>query len=175
MGKPEERTTGQPKQPTRDVTPTYDPENAPAGRADNADILAKIFTPEKITANHKIIDEATRSFFDLAHHDMIIIRVFTANKIAIGTHADLYQQIFQPLCNIKGHAEIFGFSLIACICKYLIDYCEQGTPHSQIPAKDMFIISKLLEALERTFREKIIGSGGDIEQELVAIIDLIRQ
>ena len=141
----------------------------------NAAALEGIFSKEKIRATQQMIDDAKLAFFTQAQGDMDTIGALTANKEFIGKYDALYRRIFQPLCNIKGQAEIFGFTLIACICKYLIDYCEDSALRTNLSDKDMLIITQLTKALQRSFEDRIVGSGGDIEKELEHIIHAARR
>ena len=70
---------------------------------------------------------------------------------------------------------MFGFPLITRVCKYLIEYCESSASAKHMTARDIFIISKLVEALRRAFQEKIVDTGGAIEKELISVIEQARK
>lgn len=135
--------------------------------------LSDIFTEEKIKACQKLVDEAKSEFFNTAQDDMNTIIGLVDNKVFDDNYRELCKELFQPLSNIKGQAEVFGFSLIARICKYLIEFCEKSSDVEQTTVKDIFIITKLVEALQKSFSAKIIDSGGVLEKELVLIIEQV--
>jgi len=135
--------------------------------------LSDIFTQEKIKSCQKLLDKAKEGFFETAQDDMNTIVSLVGNKVFDENYQELCKELFQPLSNIKGQAELFGFSLIARICKYLIEYCEKSSDIQQTTVKDIFIITKLVEALQKSFSEKIIDAGGVIEKELILIIEQV--
>jgi hypothetical protein len=137
--------------------------------------VADIFTKEKIEACQKLLDDAKSSFFDTAKDDMCTITALVSNKALVDNFEQLCSQLFEPVSNIKGQANIFGFPLISCICKYLLEYCADGTSGAPVTARDVFIINRLVEALDRAFSEKIVDAGGAIEKELIAVIEQARK
>lgn len=134
--------------------------------------LTDIFTKEKIERCQKIVDDAKASFFDTSAKDMAVISKVTSGEMIKDPKA-LCTMLFQPVSNIKGQAEAFGFPLITRVCKYLIKYCEKSAGQAKpFSKKDEFIILKLVEALEHAFNNKIMDTGGAIEKELISIIEL---
>jgi len=137
-------------------------------------VLTDIFTKDKIAASQKLIDEAKDSFFDRAKPDMDAISELVKDKAAAENYQELCRHLFQPVCNIKSQADIFGFPLISCVCKYLIEYSEASAKKA-MTAKDIFLIGKLVEALQRAFKNKIVDAGGAIEKELVSLVEQARK
>ncbi len=137
--------------------------------------LTDIFTQEKIAACQKLVDDAKGSFFDTVQPDIDIISNLAADKAFADDYQELCKRLFQPVSNIKGQADAFGFSLIARVCKYLIEYCDSSPSAKRMTAKDIFIITKLVEALRTAFQERIMDAGGAMERELVSIIELVRK
>jgi hypothetical protein len=157
------------------VTYAYMPDPSLKELIGKCTLLADIFTSEKIAACQKLINDARNSFFNSAVADMHVIKSASQKHHSVGDYKSLCRILYQPVCNIKGQAEAFGFSMIGRVCKYLIEYCEGKHFGNGTVAKDMFIMTKLVEALERAFEEKIVDSGGAIERELIAIVELARK
>ncbi len=138
--------------------------------------LSDIFTQEKIDACQKLIDDAKALFFEISLPDIAIItNDLIKGKSSSNNRQEICKILFQPVSNIKGQAEIFGFPLIARICNYLIEYCEESYHSQNMTMKDIFIITKLEEALLRAFHQKIVDSDGAMEKELVSIIEQARK
>lgn len=153
----------------------YEPDQTLRQLIGKSTILADIFTKEKIAACQKLVDDAKSSFFDTAQPDMDTISALVKNKALTNNYQELCKQLFQPLSNIKGQAEVFGFPLITRVCKYLIEYCESSASAKSMAARDIFIITKLVEALRRAFQEKIVDAGGTIERELISVVEQARK
>ncbi len=127
--------------------------------------LSDIFTPEKIAACQKILDDAKASFFETSSADMEFIRVMLNGSDE--NHQQGFRQLFEPLANIKGQADVFGFPLISSLCKYLIEYTEEGAEQAVLAAKNQLIIQRLSEALQKAFDERVVDAGGALERELI--------
>jgi hypothetical protein len=136
--------------------------------------VAELFTKEKIAACQKKLDTAKESFFETAKPDMAAIDALAKGS---GASAQEYQNLCRgiiiPVHNIKGQAEMYGFSLIARICQYLREYCPQGA--ANISDKDRVIIARLAEALQQAFYGKVADLTGAIEKELISIITPARK
>ncbi len=132
--------------------------------------LNQIFTPEKIAACENHIKEAQLNFFDITKNDMdIIAQKINATKLE-GNLKTLYADIFKPLSNIKGQAEVFAFPLIKTICKYLMDYCEQSRSGKSLTPTESFVVEKLFQALDHCLKQHITDHDGALEKELESII-----
>jgi chemotaxis protein histidine kinase CheA len=137
-------------------------------------MLEKLFTKEKIEACQEMIDTAKASFFDAAQADMDAINVLSKDKKFENDNPGFCRQLYRPVRNIRGQAKIFGFPLIDRICGYLEEYCESSASSQKMTARDVFLIGKLVEALQRAFEQKIVDEGGAIEKELIDTIEKAR-
>lgn len=153
----------------------YEPDRSLRDLIGKDTVLSDIFTKEKIENCQKLVDEAKKSFFDTSQKDMDTITSLIAKKEFATNYLELCNLLFQPINNIKGQAELFGYSLIARVCKYLIEYCEESKSNKNMSAKDVFVVGKLVEALVRAFNEKIIDSGGVLEKELMTVVEMARK
>lgn len=133
-------------------------------------MLEKIFTKEKIADCQEMIEEAKASFFDTSLADMEKINELTGNEKLKEDYRAFCRQVYRPVSNIRGQAKIFGYPLIDRICGYIQNYCETANAKKMTP-KDVFIIGKLVEALQRSFQEKIIDQGGVLEKDLIDTIE----
>lgn len=136
--------------------------------------LTDIFTKEKIANCQKMVDEAKGSFFENSKQDVLAVIALSKKKELQKNFPEFCSRLFQPICNIKGQAELFGFSLIAQVCRYLLEYCENSNS-STMTSKDVLIVDKLVEALARAYDDKIIDAGGALESELKSIVELARK
>src|SRR5579872_3177179 len=141
-------------EPEKDVIYAYEPDQTLRELIGQSTLLSDIFTEEKIEACQKRVDAARISFFTASQRDMEAIDKVAKSKALTDNCEEACREIFQPVSNIKGQAEVFGFSLIARICRYLIEYCESNPSRKSLTARDMFIVTKLIEALRRAFRSE---------------------
>lgn len=137
--------------------------------------ISDIFSQERIDRCQRIVDDAKVSFFHLADADMDKIRDIVSSGVDAIPTKTLCAQLFVPVSNIKSQAEAFGFPLITSVCKYLMKYCEDGANDLKPTGKkEAFIITKLIEVLQHALSHQIMDSGGEIEEELISIIELAR-
>jgi len=154
-----------------DVYGSYDPAPHLKSLIGESALLAAIFSPEKIAACQKLVEDAQNNFFFTSRADMEAIDSLEKDATLVENYPEFCKRIFQPLSNIKGQADAFGFSLIRRLCHYLLEYCESAAPSNRMSSMDRFITTKLIEALRRAFQERMTDAGGAIETELVAVID----
>lgn len=138
-------------------------------------LLSDVFTPEKIGVCQKLIDESKNNFFINTEPEIKVIVTSVKNPAFAAHYQEWCRRIFPLVANIKGQADIFGFSLIARIAKYLLDYCDDKSSARRLSRRDLFVIAKLVEALNRCFEEKILDAGGKIEKELVSVIEQLNK
>ncbi len=132
--------------------------------------IANIFTAEKILECQKIVDEAKLSFFETSQVDIDSINKIVCDPVYAENYLESCKQIHKPVCNIKGQADIFGFKLISDLCKHLIEYCQAALSHDNFTGKEAKLVLKLANALEKAFKERITGSGGAVEKELIKLV-----
>lgn len=148
----------------------YEPDYSLRKIIGQSTILADIFSKDRIAACQNVLDEAKASFFETSLSDIHQIGMLLLDKTADTTqYQQRCQQALAPLHNIKIQAEIFGFSLIARICQYLREYCEKSAL-KQFTGRDMYIVMRLVEALNRAFHERISDTSGQLETELASVI-----
>lgn len=157
------------------VVYAYEPDRSLSDLVGRSTVLTDIFTKEKIAACQKLVEDAKSSFFETSREDMLAIEKLAKSKVLEKDYQEFCKQLFHPATHIKGQAEVFGFSLISKVCKYLIDYCEESASVQRVTARDVIIIGKLVEALQKAFNEKIVDTGGALEKELVSIVELARK
>jgi hypothetical protein len=128
--------------------------------------LADIFTQERIDACQNSIDNARDAFFDSVGNDLavleLLVRVDAQNASA---REQICEAIAAPAANIKGHADLFGFKLIAKISAHILANCAS---HAHDPDVQLRIIADLIKMLRVSVNQKICGDGGALAQELDA-------
>lgn len=156
------------------VTYAYEPDRSLQELIGKSTKLMDIFTKERIANCQKMVDEAKNSFFDTSQSDIRIIEAATVNSLTQENYGAVCQQILIPVLNIHGQARIFSFSLIASICEALIEYCEASDASHNVRKKDIYIVTKLIEALNRAISERILDPSGILERELVSLVKQAR-
>ncbi|MGE0755052.1 MAG: hypothetical protein AB7L92_07840 [Alphaproteobacteria bacterium] len=151
------------------------PDTSMKGILGDKKALGQIFSKEKMENCQKIVEEAKVSFFDVVAGDMIKIEELSSTQLTEESYRAFYEQLFQPLSNIKGQAEIFGFKLVANICKYLMEYSEQNVKRQQISKSEIFITTQLVKALRHCFNEQITDKDGKLEKQLAEIKNMAKR
>jgi hypothetical protein len=124
--------------------------------------LTDVFTKEKIEACQKTIDDGRNAFFNVAHNDLAGLEVLMKEQAAMPDKAS-FEDIAARAANIKGHAELFGFTLIAAIVSHILDACEPG---SRLPVVRFRLITDLTKLLRIAITEEIKDERGTLGREL---------
>lgn len=126
--------------------------------------LAEIFTAERIAACQQTIDSARDAFFDVAGADLARLEAFLQNP-AVTANEAAFEDIAALAANIKGHAELFGYGLVAAIGTHIADTCEPG---ARTPAVRLRLINDLVKMLHIAIKQKISDERGLLGRELGA-------
>src|SRR5579863_10026009 len=96
--------------------------------------LAEIFTKERIEECQNAINEARGTFFDVANEELTKLETLIKKQNADDQVSEaVFEDIATEAANLRGHAEMFGFTLIGTICNHVIEHSEPGkhTPTSR--------------------------------------------
>jgi hypothetical protein len=154
------------------VIKAYEPDFALKKLIGKDVVLAEVFTPEKIQACQKLVDDASASFFTNAQGDLIkveqAIHAFAKSKKGKDV---FFEDVGHAISNLKGQAEMFGFSLITKICVQIIEWCKS----TQDPVDIRFsLIKELFSALQLAIHHSITDDGGEIGKTLLSDMDKYR-
>jgi hypothetical protein len=149
-----------------DVTIAYEPDFALKKLIGKDVDLTDIFTPEKIEACKKLVEDARASFFVNAQSDLAklekAIRTFTKSSLK---EEAFFEEISCTVRNIKGQVELFGFILINKICVQLIECCKSSSE----PLSTRFSLTKeLVKALKLAVHNSITDDGGETGKALLS-------
>jgi len=149
-----------------DVVIAYEPDRTIRGLIGNDTKLEDIFTKERIEAGQKVIDTARDSFFDVISADLEKLEsLVKAQNPAEEVSDPAFEDIAVLATNIKGHAGLFGFTLIATTCSHIAEYCEPG-PHSTTTR--FRLLTDLVKMLRLVVNQKISDEHGRLSRELKA-------
>lgn len=126
--------------------------------------LTDIFTKERIEACQKTIDDARTVFFDVADVELTKLEELLKDR-PVAPEDSVFESIATCAANIKGHAELFGYTLVAAIASYIADACEPGP---RAPDVRFRLIADLVKLLHIAVREKISDERGALGRELRA-------
>lgn len=134
-------------------------------------VLSEIFTEDRIQACAKLISIARNTFFDITATELNMLeRLAMAPVVAEDESRNFIAGIVVHAGNIKGQAEILGFTLIARICGQIAQACH--VTHQRQDVKRM-LITKMVETLRLAYKQKITDEGGAIGQEILAQLERI--
>jgi hypothetical protein len=127
--------------------------------------LSEIFTAERIEACQNTIDSARGAFFDVAYEDLAKLEALVKDRGTSEISEAMFEETATHAANIKGHAELFGFALIAAIGSHIVAYSEPG-PYA--PSARFRLITDLVKMLHIAIEQKIIDENGALARELNA-------
>lgn len=133
--------------------------------------LNEIFTEDRIQACAKLISVARNAFFDITSSEMNMLeRLAAAPHVNEDETANFIAGIAAHANNIKGQAEMLGFTLITRICTHLAKACH--TSNQSYAVKRLLII-KMAETLRQAYKLKITDDGGPVGKEIMLQLDRI--
>lgn len=124
--------------------------------------LKTVFTPEKIKACQKLIDDARNEFFDNELPKIGQIRDFLKE-----TDESSFHKIEYIINDMRSQAKIFGFPFIVLACNHVISFCDDYTKK---PETRKLIISKFVDLLYIALRNKVRDEGGGLEKEMAKLL-----
>lgn len=124
--------------------------------------LKTVFTPAKIKACQKIIDDARNEFFDNELPKIDYIRSFLRSN-----DDSSFQKIELIVNDMRSQAKIFGFPFIVLACSHIIAFCEDYTKKADTRR---LIISKFVDLLYIALRNKVRDEGGGLEKEMARLL-----
>lgn len=129
-------------------------------------VLSDIFTADRILACAKLIETARETFFEITEPELSFLERIVVTPVSKEEEYDkLNAGIAMHARNIKGQAEMLGYSLIGRICGHIDAYC--GTAHHAQKLKSTLLV-KMVETLRLAYRRKITDEGGVIGQKILA-------
>jgi len=126
--------------------------------------LSEIFTPERIQACQKTIADARDSFFTVAEGDIVKLEKLASDHVmAPDISDDIFEDVSMLAGNIKGHADLFGFTLVSAIGKHIISFCELKV---RSPSTRFRVIADLIKMQRVAFNHKVMDERGALAKEL---------
>ncbi len=134
--------------------------------------LTSIFTPERIQAAAQVIKTAREKFFEITETELKMLENLVGATVV---HADEYiafsDGVAAHAINIKGQAEILGYTLIARITTKISAYCNS----SQHPQKVRdALLKKMVETLRLAYQQRIMDEGGPAGKEILGILESLK-
>lgn len=128
--------------------------------------ISEIFTPERIEAAQKTINDTQSEFISWAAKDLTDLEhayhaVARDPATAPAAKIDAIRRI---AFSLKAQSGTFGFNLGSEVAKSLYDYMMKHTTYS---AENITVIRKHLDALQVIFQQNIQGDGAAIGAELM--------
>lgn len=116
----------------------------------------------------ELIEDAALLFFEQAQDDVLGLERLLAN-IPVTLADDLFfMQARDHAHNLRGQAQVLGFSLITTISGHMID----SIAHEHMPdAMKYQMVRRITEVLRLAFNQKIQDAGGPKGVELLAVVE----
>lgn len=127
--------------------------------------LSEIFTPERIAAAQKAIDDTQAEFVDWAHKDLVELehtyRAIAADPAA--APASRMDKVRKIAFSLKCQSGTFGYPLGSEVARSLYKYTSE---HDGYNADNLIVLRKHIDALQVILQQNIQGEGGAMGNEL---------
>lgn len=132
--------------------------------------LSEIFTPERIAAAQKTIDDTQAEFVDWAYKDLVELehayRAVAANPEAASPSR--IEKIRKIAFSLKCQSGTFGYPLGSEVARSLYKYT---TTHGSYNSQNIVVLRKHIDALQVILQQNIQGQGGDMGDELMGSLE----
>jgi chemotaxis protein histidine kinase CheA len=126
--------------------------------------LREIFTPERITAAQKTIDDTQSDFIEWAHEDLKKLNSAHHAMEQDPHHKESAETMRKLAFSLKCQAGTFGFDLGSEVARSLNLYLQD---HNEYNEGHIAVLRKHIDALEVIFQQNVQGQGGKIGEELM--------
>ncbi len=124
--------------------------------------LNRLFSPEKISACQKIIDDARNEFFQNELPKVEIIK-----KLMRDDETKIDYKVSEIVNDMRSQAKIFGFPFIVLACTHILSFYDDTAKPLGVKHK---IISRFVEILHIAIKNKVRDEGGDLEKEMARLL-----
>lgn len=132
--------------------------------------LGEIFTPERIAAAQKAIDDTQAEFVNWAEKDLVELE-HAYRGIALdpaNAPPQRIDKVRKIAFSLKCQAGTFGYPLGSEVAKSLYRYTVE---HGQYNGENIVVLRKHIDALHVILQQNIQGEGGAMGKELMANLD----
>ena len=127
--------------------------------------LQEIFTPERIAAAQKAIDDTQAEFVDWAHKDLVELehayRAIAENPEA--APASRIEKVRKIAFSLKCQSGTFGYPLGSEVARSLYKYTNE---HGGYTSENIIVLRKHIDALQVILQQNVQGEGGTMGTEL---------
>jgi hypothetical protein len=131
--------------------------------------MSEIFTPERIAAAQKAIDDTQSEFVGWAQKDLVELehayRTMEKDPSSVESRSEKVRKI---AFSLKCQAGTFGYPLGSEVAKSLFRYTVDHAPYSK---ESLIVLRKHIDALMVIFQQNIQGEGGKMGEELLGSLD----
>lgn len=121
----------------------------------------------KVEACQDVIDKAAQMFFARGVEEVAALEALVAQVDGIDT-GPFFEQAGEHAHNLRGAAELLGFTLIASVSQQMVDSIERSNLND---AQKRRLVGHITVVLRIAFDECIRDSGGEQGQELLVLLD----
>jgi len=121
----------------------------------------------QVEACQGILDAAALQFFTHGIEDVAALEALVVQMEALEDGV-FFTRAGQSAHNLRGQAEILGFTLITTITRQMIESIE----HAEIPAeKKRQLVARITEVLRLAFEQRIRDAGGAHGEEVLTLLE----
>ena len=150
-----------------DYTVAYEPDLSLKKIIGEKVSLNEIFTPEKIAAGNKIIEESRNQFFVKAPEE-----IKKLSELSASTSADPLKtltSISTIAANLKGEGEMYGFTFVQKVCTHIMETCRDEIKGKGADMKtSLALVLKLTQTLDYAVKHAIKDDGGEAGRAILA-------
>lgn len=127
--------------------------------------LQEIFTPERIAAAQKAIDDTQAEFVDWATKDLVELEhAYRGMAADLGSAPERIEKIRKIAFSLKSQSGTFGYPLGSEVAKSLYKFLGEKRKYN---ADNIIVVRKHIDALQVILQQNIQGEGGVMGNELM--------
>jgi hypothetical protein len=140
----------------------------------DATALRSIFSPQRVRAGQKVIENTKDHYFDNLQET---IEVFKA--ASLGTVEP--QQIYDSTKSLKAQAEGLGFTFLMEVSNSLYKFLQKkddassGSFNATFDKDDIIVVRKHSEAIVAALENRERGKGGMVESSVLSSLELLKR
>ena len=152
----------------QDDVVAYEPNSTITEALEGGFEMRQHLTPSRVEACQGIIDEAAKAFFEHGFEDVLALEMLLRETGETTVDDAFFLAVQGHAHNVRGQAQILGFTLITRISGHMIDSIELA---QVTDAKKYQLVRRITEVLRLAFTDKIQDAGGPKGMELLALLE----
>lgn len=136
----------------------------------DAAALRSIFSPERVRAGQKVIEDTKDHYFDNLEETLAVFQAASAGDMEP-------QRIYDATKSLKAQAEGLGFTFLMEVSNSLYKFLQKKMEASSVSfdKDDNVVVQKHSEAIVAALENRERGKGGMVESSVLSSLELLKR